>query len=300
MSLRGILFIVFAGISVFTVVLLTRNYLASLEARPAKVVQAAPKAPETKILIAKQDLPTGRVLTLEDVVTQAWPKEALNPNYIIATDEKPDLIGKVVRSPMTAGEPVTKSAIVAQGERGFMAAILTPGMRASTVNLTPVAGVGGFIFPGDRVDVILTQSIEQLDGNGTVVSETVMQNVRVLGVDQATEQSENGPKIRRTATLEVTPKMAEKVAMLERLGTLSLSLRSLARENATEEAMPISIALTGTEAHEVSSYLTRPEDREEAKKPTIILRRGSTAVALESRSAPDTKTASATAGGASR
>ena len=141
------------------------------------------------------------------------------------------LMGTVVRYPVTAGEPVTQGALVAPGDRGFLAAALGPGMRAVTVPVSAQTGVAGFVFPGDRIDLVLTQSV---DGEGTALkaAETVLSNLRVLATDQTTEQTtdEAGKTVVNTfgtVTLEVTPKIAEKIAVAQTIGQLSLVLRSI-------------------------------------------------------------------------
>jgi pilus assembly protein CpaB len=143
------------------------------------------------------------------------------------------LLGTVVRYPITAGQPVTQGALVAPGDRGFLAAALGPGMRAVTIPVSAKTGVGGFVFPGDHVDLMLTQTVSgQGDGPPLKATETILRNVRVLATDQSTDSVvEDGKTVVRsfrTVTLEVTPKIAEKIAVSQTIGTLSLTLRSLA------------------------------------------------------------------------
>lgn len=147
------------------------------------------------------------------------------------------LLGTVVRYPITAGQPVTQGALVAPGDRGFLAAALGPGMRAITIPVSAKTGVGGFVFPGDHVDLMLTQTVRGDDGDSLKATETFLRNLRVLATDQSTEtQTEDGKTVVtefRTVTLEVTPRIAEKISVAQTIGTLSLSLRSLA-DNQTE------------------------------------------------------------------
>jgi pilus assembly protein CpaB len=143
------------------------------------------------------------------------------------------LLGTVVRYSITAGEPVTQGALVAPGDSGFLAAALGPGMRAITVSVSEKTGVGGFVFPGDHIDLMLTQTINGTEGQNLNTTETILRNLRVLATDQKTETTttEDGKtevKVSRTVTLEATPKIAEKIAVAQTIGTLSLSLRSLA------------------------------------------------------------------------
>ncbi len=144
------------------------------------------------------------------------------------------LLGTVVRFPVTAGEPVTQGSLVAPGDRGFLAAALGPGMRAVTITVSQKTGVAGFVFPGDHIDLVLTQQVKSTseESSSLKAAETILRNLRVLATDQSTEtESENGKSIvktARTVTLEVTPRIAEKIAVAETIGTLSVSLRSIA------------------------------------------------------------------------
>ncbi len=202
---------------------------------------AAPVEPQgPKVLVAKRGLPVGTIITADAIGYQLWPQEMVQDAYFI--DGEADmslLLGTVVRHPITAGEPVTQGSLVAPGDRGFLAAALGPGMRAVTVPVSARTGVAGFVFPGDRVDLVLTQTV-QGEEVGLNVSETVLQNLRVLATDQSTESTttEDGRTVVRafrTVTLEVTPRIAEKIAVSQTLGTLSLSLRSIADNQAELE-----------------------------------------------------------------
>ncbi|HZF46679.1 MAG TPA: Flp pilus assembly protein CpaB [Sphingomonadaceae bacterium] len=210
-----------------------RNMLAGSSAPQAA---AAPQEPEgPKVLVAQRALPVGTILTADAVAYQLWPKEMVQDAYFIDGEaDMNTLLGTVVRHAITAGEPVTQGSLVAPGDRGFLAAALGPGMRAVTVPVSAKTGVGGFVFPGDRVDLVLTQTVNGNDsGQALKAAETILRNIRVLATDQSTETThtpEGKTVVRdfRTVTLEVTPKIAEKVAVAQTIGTLSLSLRSIA------------------------------------------------------------------------
>jgi pilus assembly protein CpaB len=200
---------------------------------------AAPKQPQgPKVLVAQRALPVGTIITQDAVGFQAWPKDMVDQAYFVEGESDINkMLGTVVRHPITAGEPVTKGALVAPGDRGFLAAALGPGMRAVTVPVSAKTGVGGFVFPGDHVDLMLTQTVKADSGPPLKVTETILRNVRVLATDQSTESThtpEGKTVVRafRTVTLEVTPKIAEKVAVSQTIGTLSLSLRSIADNKA--------------------------------------------------------------------
>lgn len=193
-----------------------------------------------KVLVAQRALPVGTIITADAVNFQAWPKELVKDAYFL--DGEADitkLLGTVVRFPITAGQPVTQGALVAPGDRGFLAAALGPGMRAITIPVSAKTGVGGFIFPGDRVDLMLTQTVPGGEGQALNASETILRNLRVLATDQSTEsETVDGKTVVRairTVTLEVTPRIAEKVTVAQNIGSLSLSLRSLADSQAQLE-----------------------------------------------------------------
>ena len=195
-----------------------------------------PKGP--KVLVAQRALPVGTIITADSVAFQAWPKEMVQDAYFIDSEaDMAKLMGTVVRYPITAGQPVTQGGLVAPGDRGFLAAALGPGMRAVTIPVSAKTGVGGFVFPGDHVDLLLTQTVaSQGDGPALKTTETILRNIRVLATDQSTETvvEEGKTVVRefRTVTLEVTPKIAEKVDVAQTIGTLSLALRSLADNQA--------------------------------------------------------------------
>jgi pilus assembly protein CpaB len=146
-----------------------------------------------------------------------------------------DLVGSVVRRAIAAGEPVSIGRLVKPGNRGFLAAVLRPGYRAVSLRINATSSISGLVFPGDRVDVILTHTV-----NARRVSETVLTNVRVLAIDQQTNDQAQAPKVGKHATFEVTPKQAEMFSVLSDMGKLSLSLRSLAKDQAELERIATS------------------------------------------------------------
>ena len=219
--------------------LAARSMFAGGAAPEAEAAQVVPQGP--KILVAKRALPVGTIVTADAVGYQMWPQELLQDAYFV--DGESDisrLLGTVVRHPLTAGEPVTQGSLVAPGDRGFLAAALGAGMRAVTVTVSAGTGVAGFVFPGDRIDLVLTQTVEGAEGQSLKASETILKNLRVLATDQSTEsttsdQGKTQVQAFSMVTLEVTPIMAEKIAVAQTIGTLSLSLRSIADNEAELE-----------------------------------------------------------------
>jgi pilus assembly protein CpaB len=206
----------------------------------APVAAAMPAQTGPEILVATRALPVGTIIAADSFVYQPWPKELMESAYYLKGQAEPSsLAGTVVRAAITAGQPLTQGTLVKPGDRGFLAAALGPGMRAVTVPVSAQSGVAGFIFPGDRVDLVLTQAIEGGDGPGLKTSETFIRNVRVLATDQRTVPDDvdgkKEVKVFSTVTLEATQRIAEKIAVAQTIGQLSLSLRSIADNTAELE-----------------------------------------------------------------
>ncbi|HVE02171.1 MAG TPA: Flp pilus assembly protein CpaB [Sphingomicrobium sp.] len=227
-------------IAVITAVM-AKNMFTGAGAQQAAAAPAVPVGP--KVLVAKKALPVGTIIDAEALGWQPWPKELTQSAYY--TEGQPDadtqkLLGTVVRYQVTAGQPLTRGSLVGPKDRGFLAAALGPGMRAITVPVNASTGVAGFVFPGDHVDLVLTQTVQGGgDGPALKVSETIVRNIRVLATDQRIDsKGEDGKTEVKTfsnVTLEVTPRIAEKVAVSQSIGTLSLSLRSIADNTAELE-----------------------------------------------------------------
>ena len=199
----------------------------------AVTVEHVPEPAKVQVLVAGENMPAGTLVKADHMRWQAWPDEKVPDSYIVKGKLDEDvLVGAVVRMGIAEGEPISRTRVVHPGEKGFLAALLNPGMRTITVPVNATTGISGFVFPGDRVDLILTHQIEhQDDGNRTrQASETVLSNVRILAIDQSTDDQGEEPIQGKTATLELTPKQAEMVTLITDLGRLSLSLRSLQQE----------------------------------------------------------------------
>jgi pilus assembly protein CpaB len=204
--------------------------VASAQA-PLPPVETGPE-----VLVATKALPVGTILDPSSFKFQPWPKELVENAYYIKKDgfDPKSLQGTVVRSVITAGQPLTQGALVKPGDRGFLAAALTPGMRAVTFPVRNENSVAGFVFPGDHVDLMLSQTVAGGgDGPPLKVAETIMKNLRVLATDQrtTTDVDDQGKTVVRNismVTIEATPAIAEKISVARTLGDLSLVLRPLA------------------------------------------------------------------------
>jgi pilus assembly protein CpaB len=231
--LIGALFL--AGISAF----MARSMMAG---GGAPTAAAAQQQTGPEVLVAIRALPVGTIIGPESLRYQPWPKDMVEKAYYIRGEVDPtSLNGSVVRTEITAGQPMTIGSLVKPGDRGFLAAALGPGMRAVTVPVSAQSGVGGLVFPGDRIDLVLTQDVKGGgDGPSLKTSETIIRNMRVLATDQRTDNvvGEDGKTVVAafsTVTLEATPKISEKIAVAQTIGTLSLSLRSIADNTAELE-----------------------------------------------------------------
>jgi pilus assembly protein CpaB len=243
-----------AAVAAIGVAVLLRNLATPHSNAPVVVVQAAP--PTARVLVAARDLPIGQRLTEADMTWQPWPATSLNSSFITdgsgatrpATDRVGGLIkasttiakdlaggggpakqalkGAVVRETIVKGEPIVKGKIVIAGEGGYMSVRLGPGMRAVAVPVSAETGAGGFIQPGDKIDLIDSRP-DNGQRAGGFLTETVVSNARVLAVDQTTGQAKNGQSIvGATITLEVPAVIAPMVAEARARGGVMLALRS--------------------------------------------------------------------------
>jgi len=206
---------------------------------PPPPSQPAAQLDTVDVLVVRKDIGIGQAIAAADMAWQQWPAASAT-GALVRKNEHPDAIaeftGAIARLPIAAGEPVRDNRLVKAKGSGYMAAILPPGMRAISTDISPETGAGGFILPNDRVDVILSRrdrEAEKATGVESHVSETILTDVRVLAIDQTVEEK-NGQRVvvGKTATLELTQRQAELLAVSRQLGTLTLALRSLADANA--------------------------------------------------------------------
>lgn len=223
--------------------------------RPEPVAAAAPPPrPVAQVLTAKRDLPIGTRITPEDLAWQAWPVEALNASFVTdgsaptlpakmpdkavqkAAKVAGDMIttpapmqafeGAIVKEALVAGEPIVARKVVRAGQSGFMAVVVQPGMRAMAIPITAESAAGGFILPGDRVDVLQSR---KPDDSKVFVTEVLMRNVRVLAIDQSIDPAKDAKTIvGAVATLEIPADDAQAMARGRAQGEVQLALRSYA------------------------------------------------------------------------
>jgi pilus assembly protein CpaB len=211
----------------------------SLHALPQRG-NAGPAVTKDEVLVASATLPGGTLLRAKDVVWQpipgavepgqiSRPQGAAGANPELEQQARAEVYGAAVRASVTAGDPIRRSAIVKPGDRDFLQIVLSPRARAIAIPVATGGASTGLLYPGDRVDVILTQTFKN-DPPLTrrSVSETVVESLRVLAVDAPdSKPTSGGNSFGRTVTLEVTPEQAEKINVAAELGKLSLTLRSI-------------------------------------------------------------------------
>ena len=214
------------------------------------------------VLVATTNLSLGSRVSEQSVRWKQWPAEALSP-ALISNDLRPQAIDElksaIVRSPILEGEPISESKLVKAGSSGVMAALLKPGMRAVTTRISVDTAAGGFIQPGDRVDIILTQTVQSNNSGGSsqrqFIADTIFENVHVLAIDQTYSTGAEGGAavIGSTATFEMSQEDAELLQQSVSKGDLSLTLRGIVRSG----ARAISTAKTAKEKPaETESSLT--------------------------------------------
>ncbi|MEQ7872463.1 Flp pilus assembly protein CpaB [Sphingomonas sp. ASV193] len=273
MDVKKVALLVGALVIAIVTGVMAKNMFAGAGANSAAAAPAVPMGP--KVLVARKPLPVGTIIDASSLAFQEWPKELVQGAYYM--EGKPDskmelLVGTVVRNAITAGQPVTRGSLVGPKDRGFLAAALGPGMRAVTVPVTKVSGVSGFVFPGDRVDLVLTQTVTGSDGGQPLkVSETIIRNLRVLATDQRLDGKGDSGKMEAkysdNITVEATPRIAEKIEVAQAMGSLSLSLRSIA-DNTTDLQRAIASgdvklpknATPEQERQMMLQYATQPQD----------------------------------------
>lgn len=205
--------------------------------KTTKEVVEVNTVPMVQVLVAQKDLMMGERLVDSTIYWRDWPKSNTSDS-MITKDAMPDALEKYktarARLPIFNGEPIVERKLVLPNQSGFMSSILPKGMRAISVSISERSAVSGFILPNDRVDVILTQKVDNPDGkSGKVVrSSTVLTNVKVLAINQTFRQEAGEDKVTvtegKTAVLELDLQQSEVITMVESAGELSLALRSIA------------------------------------------------------------------------
>lgn len=271
---------------------------------------AEPVLEGPKVVVADRDLEVGAFITAQDIRWQATASEEeviISQHFVEGAATLEAMVGAVVRRRLAKDDPLTVAQIIKPGQRGFLAAVLSSGMRAVTVEIDEVSGNSGLVFPGDHVDLILTLDLadKKRRESPQLASETILSNVRVIAMGQrvesfATMDAEPESRPATTATLEVAPEHAERINVAQQLGRLALSLRSLAEErgedaptavggvvppqdleslkNKTTWAADVSAALR---LRELGSMQQQTEDGEVAPSAPLVLMRGAERIVFD-------------------
>ncbi len=220
--------------------------LAGGASQPQKVItQQEPQVEAVNIIVARSPISVGTVITEELLDQQPWPKHLLLDGFVRSDSVDSNLVGMVARSEFQAQEPLVKSKLANPNDGNFIAAALPSGMRALTLSVDAISGVAGYIFPGDRVDVVLTHNIPEDVAGARITNlkaeyaESLLSDVQVLAVDvrpQVAPKTGQPPQKENKAptniTIAVTPEDAQKLRLAEKNGSISFALRSLKyREN---------------------------------------------------------------------
>jgi pilus assembly protein CpaB len=274
--------------------------IVSLHAVPQRV-NADTAGARNEVLVAAAALPAGTLLRAKDVDWQ--PTNGPEPGQILRTAAGPgnantesdqqvraEVYGAALRIGLVTGEPIRRDRIARPGDRDFLQVVLSPGARAIAIPVATGGASTGLLYPGDRVDVVLTQTFK----NDSLlarrsVSETVVQSLRVLAVDAADPKLTGaGNGFGRTVTLEVTPEQAEKINVAAELGKLSLTLRSIITAGGSGPALSLgsnrSSSVRSTWAGDVSPALAEPARSDQAitaERPTVEVIRGSKSAAVK-------------------
>ncbi len=224
------------AISVATVTAALAFYVAtSFVAPPPAPILVEKTIDTTEVLVAASDISVGQIVNEGTFRWTSWPLSATSPQYITkqsgGLEMMRDLSGSVARSSLLAGEPITTLKLIKAGQGGVLAAILPQGMRAISTKIKAETAAGSLILPNDHVDVILIRRQRSKGGNEETVADTLFRNVRVIAIGQQIETKEGkkaADSSASTATLELTPRQTEMMALANSMGEITLSLRSVA------------------------------------------------------------------------
>lgn len=220
MRRSGIIMLVVAVLLGLVSVFLARGWLTE-QARQAPVASDALQT--TTVVVAKRAINYGDEILPDYLVEMKWPSNARPEGTFSKIAEITAEGGKrVALRSIEANEPLLRNKVSGFGQKATLSAVIDGGKRAMTIRVNDVIGVGGFVLPGDRVDVLLTRD----SGDRNYATDVVLQNLRVLGIDQEASDAKDKPAVARAVTLEVSTPEGQKLALASEVGTLSLALRN--------------------------------------------------------------------------
>ena len=216
------------------------------ESQSASITQESPEIEADNVLVARQSIAVGTTITEEMLDQQPWPRHLVLDGFIVSGSPEANIIGMVARSEFQQQEPISRYKLANLNDANFIAAALPEGMRALTLEVNTISGVAGYIFPGDRIDIIMTHGIPDalaLQDSTAVAprsatesgfAETILSDIKVLAIEirglgayKNSAEQEQEPQAPTNITLELTPEQAQAVRLAESNGSISLALRSL-------------------------------------------------------------------------
>jgi pilus assembly protein CpaB len=242
-----IIMIAFAVVFGLLAVFVAQSWLNNQAAMRMKNIEAQKPVNTHTIVVASKPLRFGTELSNQSLREIGWPEDALPGGSFSTIQELLNSGKRVALSAIEQNEPILKSKITGPGQRATLSAVIHDGFKAVTVRVNDVEGVGGFVLPGDRVDVMLTR---QNDKN-SASTDVVLQNTRVLAIDQIADERSDKPAVVKAVTLEVDTVGAQKVSLAASIGTLSLMLRK-AGEAVAENTRRVTISDLTTSTAPVS------------------------------------------------
>jgi pilus assembly protein CpaB len=252
MKVRPVIVLALAVLCALLAVFLARSWILDQSSRPGA---AAPLAETQRVVAAATSLKFGDRLAKENLRLIEWPAGSIPQGTFQSID---DLLGPLPRVALQAIQPnelILANKVTGPGQRASLSAVISAGMRAMTIRVNDVLGVAGFVLPGDRVDIMLTRELVK----DQPVTHVLLQNVKVLGIDQRSEQQNNKPDVVKAVTIEVTTEQAQKITLAARVGTLSLALRDVSNVELAP-VKPVSIQDLGI-SEAIGTVEPKPEDK---------------------------------------
>ena len=259
MKVRPLIVLALALFLAAAAVIIARNWMLSQATREGAAVE---QASTVKLVVAAAPLKFGDRLVKENLRFIDWPAGNVPEGTFKSVEELLEPQPRVALQTIQPNELILAAKVTGPGQRASLSAVITTGMRAMTIRVNDVLGVAGFVLPGDRVDIMLTREIVK----DQPITDVLLQNVKVLGIDQRSDQEENKPDVAKAVTIEVTPEQAQKITLAATVGTLSLALRDVSNVELAK-VKPVSIKDLGiTEA--IGTVEPKPEDKK-AETPVV-------------------------------
>ena len=278
MGTRTTALLILALLTSGAAVFLIKSLLSAPDAVPAQVVNVVNKE-TVQVLVAQSDMPSGTFIKSDTTEWLEWPKSNIQENFINRSASE-QMMGSVVTRAFVKGEPINARHVLKVGDKGYLVAVLGAGMRAISVPVSVTSGNAGFITPGDRIDLLLVRKLKtsESSSNTFLTGETVLENIRVLAVDQTSDDLSKKAKLARSLTLEVTPKQAEMIAVANELGIVNYTLRGLVPDGKASEGNQKIVAAAAPEKTPISTISQVEEESAPAENDSAAQKETSSKV----------------------